>query len=291
MTPTTSASNSGVGESSYLIEGSSVIGFFRDGDSCQDGLVIGSVNGIPAESRRLDKGFNDHRTDLSPSKVPGVPQSASYQDGVGVSLSESTRLPYPNSIDEPDTSKLARNENTSKHNIIKNKKASQATQTGIPTANGGSFSEPAVPYASKYPYNKVIETESGHIIELDDTPSNERVHIAHRSGSFMEMHKDGDVVNKSAKDEYNITQGSQFEHVEGVKHLTIDKGAKIYVNKDNGSEGLEIQIGSGGNINIVVTSGNVNLTVNGDMKQDVSGDMVVSVGGRYKLTASQIDLN
>lgn len=32
-------------------------------------------------------------------------------------------------------------------------------------------------YAAKYPHNKTITTESGHVLELDDTPKAERIHV------------------------------------------------------------------------------------------------------------------
>ena len=284
MMPVTSASNSGVGETSGLMEGSHVIGFFRDGDSCQDGIVMGSINGIPQEARNVSKGFSDHRTDLSATKVAGRPSKVEYKEG-GVVITELDRTPYPQRLDEPDLSRLATQHNLEKDTTISSKKASQATQTNIKVAGGGTFSEPSVNFKAKYPYNKVKETESGHVIELDDTPSNERVHIFHRSGSFVEMHSNGDVVVKSVKDEYNIVHANRYSHVGGTDVLTVDKGSKILINK-----GLELEIGDG-NININVKSGNVNLTVNGDVKQNITGDYVVEVGGRFKVTASRIDLN
>jgi len=42
-------------------------------------------------------------------------------------------------------------------------------------------------YATEYPYNTTYTTKSGHAIELDDTPGNERVHIWHRSGCYEEI--------------------------------------------------------------------------------------------------------
>jgi len=57
---------------------------------------------------------------------------------------------------------------------------------------------PADPYAAVYPNNKVTQTTSGHVIEIDDTPNGERIHIHHKSGSFVEFHPDGSVVVKTA---------------------------------------------------------------------------------------------
>jgi len=57
---------------------------------------------------------------------------------------------------------------------------------------------PGDPYAAVYPNNKVTQTSSGHVIEIDDTPDAERIHIRHKSGSFIEFHPDGSVVIKTA---------------------------------------------------------------------------------------------
>ena len=49
------------------------------------------------------------------------------------------------------------------------------------------------PYNARYPFNRVNQTESGHVIEIDDTPNGERINIEHMSGSFIEMHPDGSI--------------------------------------------------------------------------------------------------
>ena len=57
--PTTSAAISGVGHSpTGIVEGSNVVGFFRD-PMCQDGIIMGTISGIPVEYANPDKGFND----------------------------------------------------------------------------------------------------------------------------------------------------------------------------------------------------------------------------------------
>lgn len=291
MNPVTSAAISGIGDTPNLVEGTHVIGFFRDGAMYQDGVVLGSVAGIPIEWRKQFKGFYDHRTNLSPSSVPGKPSSVTYVAGSGVRIVEKNRSPYPLWIDEPDTSRLARNENPDVNTVLAAKKLSQSTQINIKTAGGTTFSEPTSPYNAVYPYNKVRETESGHVMEFDDTPTHERVHIAHRTGSFIEMHPNGDVVNKSAKDKFNIVHANSYEHVEGTKYVTIDKGAKLLINAKGGSQSYEIEVGAGGNMTIKVTGGNLAIEVEGDITQKVSGNYIVEVGGDYSVLANTISLN
>lgn len=94
------------------------------------------------------------------------------------------------------------------------------------------WSEPASPYNAQFPYNKVQQTESGHIIELDDTPGAERVHVFHRSGSFVEFHPDGTVVMKQMKNGYSITMGDNHIKVGGNCHIAVDGNATIFAKKD-----------------------------------------------------------
>lgn len=95
-------------------------------------------------------------------------------------------------------------------------------------ANQSGWSEPAPPYASQWPYNKVTHTESGHLFELDDTPGAERVHIFHRSGSFVEFHPDGKVVYKSMGHGYLISMSDQYVKVSGTCSISVDGDACIY---------------------------------------------------------------
>lgn len=58
MTPVTSASATGVGETPSLVPGSWVVLTFTD-SALQDPLVLGSLNGIPTEKLATNKGFAD----------------------------------------------------------------------------------------------------------------------------------------------------------------------------------------------------------------------------------------
>ena len=72
--------------------------------------------------------------------------------------------------------------------------SSYATQQG--TRRAAQFKD-SDPYAGKYPYVHAYESESGHVIELDDTAGAERVHIFHRAGSYVEFTPNGDINVKS----------------------------------------------------------------------------------------------
>lgn len=218
MLPTTSASISGVGQTHGLLPGSWVIGFFRDGPSAQDPIVLGSIASMFESKPDKSKGFADPAGN------------------------------YPTYVGEPDVNKLARGVDTH------------------PYTNDTSIGEPATPYAAAYPYNKVIETESGHKIELDDTQGAERVRVTHHSGSFVEMQPTGDIV---------IRQNNKFEvviendncHVQGNVNLLVDGNVKQYIR------------------------GNLDVFAAGDMNFKCGGSIYFDAAGQYKEAASQIHMN
>ncbi|WPJ72163.1 baseplate central spike complex protein [Salmonella phage CRW-SP2] len=74
---------------------------------------------------------------------------------------------------------------------------------------------------SQYPYNNVFASRAGHIIEIDDTPQGERLHWMHSSGSYKQMHANGDVVNKSVKDHYDLTMFDKKYYVGRDHNLTV----------------------------------------------------------------------
>lgn len=101
-------------------------------------------------------------------------------------------------------------------------------------------------YAAKYPHNKTITTESGHVLELDDTPKAERIHVYHKSGSYVEIFPDGSIVTKSMKDSTSVTMRDHaISVVRGDLQILANEG--------------KIQITSDGDIDLVSKSGVVNI--------------------------------
>ena len=84
---------------------------------------------------------------------------------------------YPLYFDEPDTNRLARHEEINK-TIVYKKEAAQLK--GVEVADGSTWDQSPIPYNAQYPFNHVMETESGHVLEFDDTPHSERIHIYHK---------------------------------------------------------------------------------------------------------------
>lgn len=91
--------------------------------------------------------------------------------------------------------------------------------TGIEVADGTTFDEPLTDYNAIYPNNKVFESSSGHIEEIDDTPEAERLHQYHKSGTFEEIQADGKRVIKVV--------GEDFEFILNNKNLSVDGNLNI----------------------------------------------------------------
>jgi hypothetical protein len=268
-------------------EGDMVFGFFMDGESAQDPVVIGVFNGIPLKKANAQSAYNDPRKGGDLSSAPRPPKSKEYKtDGTGIAITEKESAdPYPLNLDEPTTSRIARNDTDSiDKTFIKERKDNVVK--GVETYNS-TWDEPETKYGAVYPYNNVMETESGHLIEYDDTPGKERVHIAHRNGSFTEWYPDGDRVEKITKDKYSIVMKDDNVYIMGKCNITVQGDAQIYV-KENAfvkvDKNVEMTVGEnvtakiGGDVTAEI-GGNVKGTIGGNMDASIGGSITASVGG------------
>ena len=271
LLPVTSSGISGLGQSpSFVVEGSWVFGYFRDGETCQEPIIIGTLPGKPIELAVSGKGFYD-------------------PNGV-----------YPKYKNEVDTNRLATNDSANPHLFLELRKLTRKTQVATADFNvvanadgsntvasdGDTWSQPSIPYAAVYPYNHVFESESGHIMEYDDTPDNERIYQTHRTGTSYEIDKDGNKVDIIKGDHYTIISGKSQALIEGNSDISIDGRHKVYLNKSGGENNhYDIQIGPNANINIQVDKGNINLvTVDGKINVNSAGDYNLKVGGNMTVS-------
>ena len=104
--------------------------------------------------------------------------------------------------------------------------------------------EPSSAYSAVYPYNRVYQSESGHIVELDDTPNKERIHVFHRTGTYTEINQEGRRVNKIVGDDIEVVLKDKTVYIQG--------NAKVEI------------------------KGNVDVTVNGNYSLNVSGDIKIN---------------
>jgi hypothetical protein len=150
------------------------------------------------------------------------------------------------------------------------------------------FTEPPSPadpdHPPLYPHNQIFDSESGHSVQLDDTPGRERVRIQHgKSKNFIEMHPNGDQVVKVFGENFDITIGKKNVYVTGVCNIVVKGDCNMQVDGDFNQE----------------VNGDYNLAVKGKMNvrgvKDISilGDADVGIsanekfGGALRLSAAQ----
>ena len=205
MQSTNNPSMQGLGSTpTFLVEGTWVVGFFLDAVEKQQPLIMGTLPGIPQSVADTTKGFNDPNGIYPSEKI-------THSD---------------HAIEESDVNRLARNDSGKEHAVVSAKNTGRTT--GVAIANSSTtFDEPTSAYAASYPKNHVLETESGHIKEYDDTSGQERIHEYHTKGTFYEIDKDGNKVTRVVGDNYEVIAGSDFVNVKGSANLTVSETLSI----------------------------------------------------------------
>lgn len=130
--------------------------------------------------------------------------------------------PDSDHLNESTISRLARNEKISE--TISQIKTDER-QTAI-TCVDATFDQPPNPYNAVYPHNRVLQTKN-HVIEIDDTPNNERIDIYHKSGTFHEISPDGTETNKIKNDMFLSINGDNNVVVSGDINLKSDGNVNI----------------------------------------------------------------
>jgi len=291
-----SAAQSEVGQSpTGLVDGSWVVGFFLDGEEAQQPLIMGSIGGYARKPERLgfedsddwwQYGFKDVRenSNLQKRAFPQPPVSVRRKrgDDLGVEIEEDdfiSRYPRIGDRDVPTTPRVARGisdltiyhdpETSTASTFEQTDKAfkepllskSLNVNRNIPTARASyKFNQPPSPYNAIYPFNHVIQTESGHYIEYDDTPHSERISEYHRSGTFREIHPGGTSVQQTMNEKYDFTEAHSFEYVKGSKYSTYRRGYALMINSARlAGEDYEVKVCGSSNYNLTVEDGNFNI--------------------------------
>lgn len=209
------------------------------------------------------------------NKLAGASRNSSaiYQYGgdatnVGF-VDPNKKYPTEDEVCEPSLSKLSRGD--IKNSIVSLK--DQKRKIGIPLPfDMGSWNQPHPSYGAKYPFNRVEESESGHVIEVDDTPNRERLHWYHRSGTFTEIDRSGVKVQRIVGDNYVITDRNGYISIDGEADVTVSGNVNVYCRSNaniqvEGSANLEI----GRNLDIGVAK-DVNIRTEGDFNVWANGD-------------------
>ena len=216
---------------------------------------------------------------------PSEESKASGSGAIGF-RDPNNKYPLKEYINEPDTNRLARG--IIQGTVVKKKDA--VRKLDIPKAiDNGSWDQPEPPYGAKYPYNKVFETESGHIQEFDDTPGQERIHTYHRSGTFSEIDANGTQVNYIVGDQFTVMERNGCIHVAGECNITVDGNTNIYARSDANiqvEQNATIQVGN--NLDIGVAN-DTTMAIGGDFNVNVVGDYSVQAANIYTKSTGTID--
>ena len=322
LMPVTAPALSGLGMSPHgLVEGSTVMGFYRDEDDMHDFVVIGSLFGFPTEDYRIESsndgksttkgrsanfGFNDPRlpeklednfgpdiisgsSDVTYSGVEGTDSDSGKNwtllgnldnaplgrptslevsttktgtfnltgdpivDGKGVKINNAERgINYPrdfytkDALSDVNENAITGGSSTYPNNLILKHQGNTVKE---------DYDRGLAP---KYPYNHMIESEAGHVLEMDDTPNHERLHLYHRSGSRIEFMPKGDAVMKVMNNSYEVILKDKKILIAGSADIELANGDYNLITKKGTTE-------DGGNVFITCDS-DINLTATGAIK-------------------------
>ena len=245
MMPTTSSGTSGIGDTPHgLMEGSWVIGFFRDGPSAQDPIILGSIASVNSP-RPKTLGFT---SDEFPR---GEYQKKSDVNFAAREELHTTSNPYQarKSKDRPSVQTAVPAKVTSVSEDKADSYYAEKPWTELDIYND---------HVPEYPYNKVYESEGGHVNEIDDTPGFERTMRMHSSGTYEEIYNRGSRQTKIVGDDYEIIIQDKNIHIKGNMNMTVDGDLRQMV------------------------YGNYHLQVEKDMTMNVKGSLQQMIGGNHE---------
>jgi len=291
MHPVTDPSMHGMGNSpSFLVEGSWVVGFFRDSKEKQQPLIIGTLPGVPKSAADPTKGFSDPRhqdsTQLNDSGLKQYakqiekdgdtsnPTYGSYPLGASEDLPEEEESSTfsrgsGHTYGETDTSRLARGSVSETHGALVNRRARRVTD---------------IPIATK-----------PHLSRVQDGSS------AETRGTFSEPHPKG--ITSSASPYTSATYPLNHVYESEAGHIfEVDDtsgGERLHREHSSGtfeeihSDGTKVVKVIGDNYEIIAGNSNIfigatkgsgdvlNLTVNGNVRELIKGDYILEVEGDY----------
>lgn len=172
--------------------------------------------------------------------------------------------------DIPETNKLAQGD--VRGTVVQKKNVERMTGAKLPY--GEAWDQPESPFKGEYPYNKVTQTESGHIIEVDDTPGSERLHIYHRSGTFIEIDANGSVVKRAVGSSYEIIDRNGKIAIAGKADISVNGACNIFVGND---ANIEVE-------------GDTNITCHNDITVQAGGTLNLSATEEINITSDRINI-
>lgn len=172
---------------------------------------------------------------------------------------------------KPDTNRLATGD-VEGGTVVQEKNKNRMIGAKLP--GGESWDEPESAYKAEYPYNKVTQTESGHILEIDDTPGAERIHFYHKAGTYVEIDSNGSMVRRIKGSSYEIIDRNGKISILGRADISINGACNIYVGND---ANIEVE-------------GDTNITCYNDVTVQAAGDMNLSAKDNLNITSANVNI-
>jgi len=212
----------------------------------------------------------------NPTPGPSAASIANGTDNTGF-RDPNNKYPLKDYIGEPDTNRLARG--IVDGTIVAKKDAS--IRKGVPKAVGqGSWDQNLPSFGAQYPYNKVYESEAGHIQEFDDTPGYERIHTYHRAGTYHEIDPMGTQTNYIVGDKFILTERNGFIWIGGDYNLTVDGNANIFCRSD-----ANIEVSQNATLKV---GNNLDIGVANDISIAAGGDIVMKAVGNVDIQGNAV---
>ena len=286
----TSAAMNGIMENHQLVQGSTVIGFFADGDEGQIPMILGTVAGNPmshvedgqptgtTNPDNLRRGFTDPTGKFpraSDGKIKGTVEGEGHEEGFA-------------GVGEPDTSRLARNEHAEEHYSLINRREIREEKIRTATApsvegdgllddKGGKAYEP-VEWDEPHPRGK---------------SKDEAKYFNHRQdmidGGDGDPSKKGSMEDYTALYPFNTVKETRAGFVFETDNTEGNKRYHEYhpsgTHKEIHHDGTKVEKIIGDDYEIitkdknVLIRGNCNVTIVGDCKMLVQGDKYEEIEG------------
>jgi hypothetical protein len=145
----------------------------------------------------------------------------------------------------------------------------------------GTNNIPKSTFRGQYGLVRLWRTPAGHMIEMDDTPGEERIQIIHKRGTHIEILSDGSVVDCSEGGRVIVTKGDRRERVLGDANTVVtgNKTEEVHGNLKQTIKGDAEFIWLG---NQKYKIGKLEWTTDGDQKFTSGGNLLYACNANLK---------
>lgn len=245
--------------------------FLKDGIPGKGKEVIPNNETLQKEAEETNDFKQAPTQPVDSQNRDGSPSSGTDSSGAQEFGFRDPNEKYPLYKEEPDTNRLARHEFIEK-TVVLAKEA--AVLKSIKTAQDKTWTQSPVPYNADYPFNHVYETEAGHLLEFDNTPGAERIHLFHKSGTYSEIDHNGTQVNRIIGDGFDIFERNGHVYIGGNAFVTIKGDSNVLI-----ENALNLDV-----------KGVTNIRVYNDANIQVAGNCKMNVTENFDIKAKKITM-